>query len=115
LIGEGKGQYIGIILTYKKSELAADERRLTQIKENKEVKEKDICVNQRLSAAPILMVGFNRRFAPLARKMKALIGMGTVNIVATMNAGEIPANSWVHDLAVGGGRIVGEACHFIDL
>jgi predicted dehydrogenase/threonine dehydrogenase-like Zn-dependent dehydrogenase len=62
-----------------------------------------------------LMVGFNRRFAPLARKMKALIGMGAVNIVATMNAGEIPANSWVHDLAVGGGRIVGEACHFIDL
>ena len=61
------------------------------------------------------MVGFNRRFAPLARKMKALIGMGAVNIVATMNAGEIPAGSWVHDLAVGGGRIVGEACHFIDL
>jgi len=61
------------------------------------------------------MVGFNRRFAPFARKMKDLIGIGTVNIVATMNAGEIPANSWVHDLAVGGGRIVGEACHFIDL
>ncbi|MCD6225319.1 MAG: bi-domain-containing oxidoreductase [Deltaproteobacteria bacterium] len=67
------------------------------------------------SKLPLLMVGFNRRFAPLARKMKGLIGMGAVNIVATMNAGEIPANSWVHDLAVGGGRIVGEACHFIDL
>ena len=68
-----------------------------------------------LSTSPLLMVGFNRRFAPFARKMKSLIGMGAVNIVATMNAGEIPANSWVHDLAVGGGRIVGEACHFIDL
>jgi len=67
------------------------------------------------SKLPLLMVGFNRRFAPLARKMKSLIGMGAVNIVATINAGEIPANSWVHDLAVGGGRIVGEACHFIDL
>ena len=67
------------------------------------------------SKLPLLMVGFNRRFAPLARKMKALIGMGAVNIVATMNAGEIPASSWVQDLAVGGGRIVGEACHFIDL
>jgi len=67
------------------------------------------------STLPLLMVGFNRRFAPLARKMKDLIGMGAVNIVATMNAGEIPADSWVHDLAVGGGRIVGEACHFIDL
>ena len=64
---------------------------------------------------PVLTVGFNRRFAPFARKMKALIGMGAVNIVATMNVGEIPANSWVHDLEVGGGRIVGEACHFIDL
>jgi predicted dehydrogenase len=47
--------------------------------------------------------------------VKSLLGKGTVNIVATMNAGEIPSNSWVHDLAVGGGRIVGEACHFIDL
>jgi predicted dehydrogenase len=61
------------------------------------------------------MVGFNRRFAPLAKRMKSLLGLGMVNIVATMNAGEIPANSWVHDTAVGGGRIVGEACHFIDL
>lgn len=38
-----------------------------------------------------------------------------MNIVATMNAGFIPANSWVHDLQIGGGRIIGEACHFIDL
>jgi len=65
--------------------------------------------------APVLTVGFNRRFAPFALKMKSLIGAGAVNIVATMNAGFIPANSWVHDLSVGGGRIVGEACHFIDL
>lgn len=64
---------------------------------------------------PILTVGFNRRFAPLAQRMKSLLGEGAVNIVATMNAGEIPANSWVHDPAVGGGRIIGEACHFIDL
>jgi predicted dehydrogenase/threonine dehydrogenase-like Zn-dependent dehydrogenase len=65
--------------------------------------------------SPILTVGFNRRFAPFAQKMKSLLGQGAVNIVATMNAGFIPANSWVHDLQVGGGRIVGEACHFIDL
>lgn len=65
--------------------------------------------------SPVISVGFNRRFAPFARKMKSLIGEGGVNIVATMNAGSIPANSWVHDLEVGGGRIVGEACHFIDL
>ena len=38
-----------------------------------------------------------------------------MNIIATMNAGTMPANVWVHDMQVGGGRIIGEACHFIDL
>jgi predicted dehydrogenase/threonine dehydrogenase-like Zn-dependent dehydrogenase len=62
-------------------------------------------------------VGFNRRFAPLAVKMKMLLGNSgsPMNIVATMNAGFIPGNVWVHDMEVGGGRIIGEACHFIDL
>jgi len=69
------------------------------------------------SSALLLTVGFNRRFAPLALKMKELLGDGQtpVNIVATMNAGFIPADFWVHDPEVGGGRIIGEACHFIDL
>ena len=67
------------------------------------------------SRSPLLTVGFNRRFAPFAREMKNLIGIGAINIVVTVNAGKIPASSWVHDLTVGGGRIVGEACHFIDL
>jgi len=62
-----------------------------------------------------LTVGFNRRFSPFAVKMKKLMGSGPKNIIATMNAGFIPAEVWVHDLAVGGGRIIGEACHFIDL
>ena len=62
-------------------------------------------------------VGFNRRFAPLAKKMKKLIGDGInpINVVATMNAGFIPKDVWVHDMSVGGGRIIGEACHYIDL
>ena len=47
--------------------------------------------------------------------MKQLLGNSLMNVVATMNAGFIPANVWVHDLATGGGRIVGEACHYIDL
>ena len=67
------------------------------------------------SRLPALNVGFNRRHAPFAQKLKEMVGVGALNIVATMNAGFIPANSWVHDLKVGGGRIVGEACHFIDL
>ena len=62
-----------------------------------------------------LTVGFNRRFSPHVQKMKQLLGNSLMNVVATMNAGFIPANVWVHDLATGGGRIVGEACHYIDL
>ncbi len=66
---------------------------------------------------PELMVGFNRRFAPQARKMKALLS--TINdpkvFVMTVNAGAIAADHWTQDPIVGGGRIIGEACHFIDL
>ena len=62
-----------------------------------------------------LTVGFNRRFSLFAVKMKALVGGGPKNIVATMNAGYIPPEVWVQDMEVGGGRIIGEACHFIDL
>ena len=64
-----------------------------------------------------LSIGFNRRFAPLAQKMKSLLGSSDapMNIIATMNAGHIPPEVWVHDIEVGGGRIIGEACHFIDL
>ena len=64
-----------------------------------------------------LTVGFNRRFAPLAKNMKKALG-GTftpINIVATMNAGFIPKDVWIHDMEIGGGRIIGEACHHIDL
>lgn len=62
-------------------------------------------------------VGFNRRFSPHTNKMKELIGNrpSQMNIIATMNAGHIPSDGWVHDLEVGGGRIVGEACHYVDL
>ncbi len=60
-------------------------------------------------------VGFNRRFSPHAQKLKSVLGNAPLNIIATMNAGTIPANVWVHDMQVGGGRIIGEACHFIDL
>ncbi|ANW94970.1 dehydrogenase [Wenyingzhuangia fucanilytica] len=64
-----------------------------------------------------ISVGFNRRFAPLAKQMKKVLGKDNapMNIVATMNAGFIPAEVWVHDMEVGGGRIIGEACHYMDL
>jgi predicted dehydrogenase/threonine dehydrogenase-like Zn-dependent dehydrogenase len=66
---------------------------------------------------PLLMVGFNRRFAPQIEKIKSLLEgvKGAKAFVMTVNAGAIPAEHWARDPAEGGGRIVGEACHFIDL
>ena len=64
----------------------------------------------------MLTVGFNRRFSPHIQKTKALIDSSAPkNFIATMNAGAIPPEVWVHDMEVGGGRIIGEACHYIDL
>lgn len=67
--------------------------------------------------APLLMVGFNRRFAPQVQKMKSLLAPVSEpkSFIMTMNAGAIPADHWTQDVKVGGGRIIGEACHFIDL
>jgi predicted dehydrogenase/threonine dehydrogenase-like Zn-dependent dehydrogenase len=67
--------------------------------------------------APLVMVGFNRRFAPQVAKMKSLLAgaRGPKAFVMTVNAGAIPAEHWTQDREVGGGRIVGEGCHFIDL
>ncbi len=62
-----------------------------------------------------LMIGFNRRFSPHTQKIKSLVGDAPMNIIATMNAGKIPSDVWVHDMLVGGGRIIGEACHYLDL
>ena len=66
--------------------------------------------------APILMVGFNRRFAPLAIKMKAFLDLRKEPVVASyrVNAGYLPLTHWHHDIEQGGGRILSEGCHFID-
>lgn len=66
---------------------------------------------------PLLMVGFNRRFAPQVQKMRALLAStpGPKSIVVTVNAGAVPPSHWTQDAAIGGGRIIGEGCHFIDL
>ena len=64
-----------------------------------------------------VMVGYNRRFAPHVKRMKALLEpiSGPKVFLMTMNAGAIPSDHWTQDPKVGGGRIVGEACHYIDL
>jgi len=66
---------------------------------------------------PQLMVGYNRRFAPQVRKMKELLlaVREPKSFIMTMNAGAIPLEHWTQDITVGGGRIIGEACHYIDL
>lgn len=68
-------------------------------------------------STPLLMVGFNRRFAPHVQKIKTLLTsvQEPKAFIMTVNAGAIPSDHWTQDLAVGGGRIVGEGCHFIDL
>jgi predicted dehydrogenase/threonine dehydrogenase-like Zn-dependent dehydrogenase len=64
-----------------------------------------------------LAVGFNRRFAPTTRYVNERLQNGTGPLVAhcRCNAGAVPADSWVHDPEQGGGRIIGEVCHFVDL
>ena len=64
-----------------------------------------------------LTVGFNRRFSPLVQKAKSALGNAdqAINVIANMNAGFIPQDHWVRDMELGGGRIIGEACHYIDL
>ncbi|MEZ8310887.1 bi-domain-containing oxidoreductase [Vibrio splendidus] len=66
---------------------------------------------------PKVMVGYNRRFAPHVVKMKELLSSvkGPKTFIMTMNAGDIPSDHWTQDPTVGGGRIIGEACHYIDL
>lgn len=63
-----------------------------------------------------LMVGFNRRFSPLAQAAKEFFKarQSPLSISYRVNAGRIPQNHWVHDPREGGGRIIGEVCHFVD-
>lgn len=72
---------------------------------------------QEKGAAPLVMVGFNRRFAPHVQKMKAMLaGMpAPKTMIMTVNAGAIPRDHWTQSSELGGGRIIGEGCHFIDL
>lgn len=65
---------------------------------------------------PLLMVGFNRRFAPLTRKLQEHFSDSErpLSVIYRVNAAPLPADHWVYDYEVGGGRIVGEVCHFVD-
>ncbi len=62
----------------------------------------------------LLMVGYNRRFSPLIRKIKKELAEGPMAMTYRVNAGAIPKVSWIQDSEFGGGRIIGEVCHFVD-
>ncbi len=72
---------------------------------------------QAAPANPIVMVGFNRRFSPFTQWLKKKMGVmpEPVSVNCLVNAGSVPADSWIHDPQQGGGRIMGEVCHFVDL
>lgn len=68
-------------------------------------------------ARPVLMVGFNRRFSPLIKKMKEILPRctGPMFLTYTVNAGDLSEEHWMNDRELGGGRLIGEVCHFLDL
>ncbi|UCH24909.1 MAG: bi-domain-containing oxidoreductase [Trueperaceae bacterium] len=99
----GKHTFVEKPLAITRTQLAAIEKRYQELVEQEK--------------APLLTVGFNRRFAPHSQKIKALLG--TVGepkaFIMTVNAGAVPEDHWTQDPEVGGGRLIGEACHFVDL
>jgi predicted dehydrogenase/threonine dehydrogenase-like Zn-dependent dehydrogenase len=85
--------------------------------------EKPLCLNEeelvvikeaQRKSGTALMVGFNRRFSPLSTIVKSKYGNAPMTMIYRVNAGSIPADTWIQDMEIGGGRIIGEACHFID-
>jgi predicted dehydrogenase len=93
----GKNVFCEKPLTISEKELTAIEKQVSQ-------------------KSPLIMVGFNRRFAPLTKQMVAFLGSRAEPMAAhyRVNAGPLPANHWLLDTAQGGGRLLGEGCHFID-
>jgi len=87
----------------------------TTLKELETVKKAYHQSVKKKSSSPILMVGFNRRFAPLVQKIRPFFVTPPFALNYRINAGYIPASHWTQDVDVGGGRIIGEVCHFVDL
>ena len=94
--------------------------------------EKPLCLNEeelkeiisvvedykvRFNKEPVIMVGFNRRFSPFIQEVKIFFKhrSGPLNIIYRINAGYLPPTHWLYDPKIGGGRILGEVCHFVDL
>ncbi|MFC2141365.1 bi-domain-containing oxidoreductase [Acidobacteriota bacterium] len=90
--------------------------------------EKPLCLNQselaeikniyetanKMGPSSTLMVGFNRRFSPVTKILKKYIENGPMSVIYRINAGAVPPNAWTQNKDIGGGRIIGEMCHFVD-
>ena len=85
--------------------------------------EKPLCLSEQelqdiielqAKAKRAIMVGFNRRFSPLTTKLKQALGNNPMTLIYRINAGSIPSDHWIQDNEIGGGRVIGEVCHFID-
>ena len=98
---------------------------LKSLKANKNVfVEKPLClleselqeiIEAQAEFSKAVMVGFNRRFSPLTIKLKKAVGNNNpMTMLYRINAGAIPGDNWIQDLEIGGGRVLGEVCHFID-
>ncbi len=71
-------------------------------------------IKNKYNGETVIQVGFNRRFSPLVSKIKKALGENSMSINYRINAGIIPKDVWIQDREIGGGRIIGEICHFID-
>lgn len=97
---------------------------LKGLKANKNIfVEKPLCLKEeeleeiqkeQIRSGKSVMIGFNRRFAPFTKILKEKIGSGPMSMIYRINAGAIPKDTWIQDMEIGGGRILGEVCHFID-
>lgn len=79
-----------------------------------EIKDMYLTLNTSHLKLPLLMVGYNRRFSPFAQEARKVLGPGPLAMIYRINAGAIPKDSWIQDMDFGGGRIIGEVCHFVD-
>jgi len=116
----GKHVFCEKPLALNLAELSRIERALCSFSDNEKTetisREESATLEPESLPAPILMVGFNRRFAPLTLRLKEFLANSTEPLVAhyRVNAGYIPLDHWTQDPEQGGGRLIGEACHFID-
>jgi predicted dehydrogenase len=119
-------EYVRLILIGTRHHLHATQAREALAAGKHLLVEKPLCLEEgelgpllaaARSARRLLAVGFNRRYSPLARRAREVLDRlpGPAMAVYRVNAGLLPADHWVHDPDIGGGRIVGECCHFLDL